>query len=58
MLNRRQFTLGIAAVAGASTLSSPLSAQAGPLRVGFLTVNSGALAAGGRQLEEGIKLLP
>ena len=56
MLNRRQFTLGIAAVAGASTLSSPLSAQAGPLRVGFLTVNSGALAAGGRQLEEGIKL--
>ena len=56
MLNRRHFTLGIAAVAGASTLSSPLSAQAGPLRVGFLTVNSGALAAGGRQLEEGIKL--
>jgi branched-chain amino acid transport system substrate-binding protein len=56
MLNRRQFSLGIAAVAGASTLSGPASAQAGALRVGFLTVNSGALAAGGRQLEEGIKL--
>ena len=56
MLNRRKFALGIAAVAGASTLSGPSSAQAGALRIGFLTVNSGALAAGGRQLEEGIKL--
>lgn len=56
MLNRRKFALGIAAVAGASTLSDPSSAQAGALRIGFLTVNSGALAAGGRQLEEGIKL--
>mgnify|MGYP006295240883 CR=1 FL=1 len=50
MLNRRKFALGIAAVAGASTLSGPSSAQAGALRIGFLTVNSGALAAGGRQL--------
>jgi branched-chain amino acid transport system substrate-binding protein len=56
MLNRRQFALGIAAVAGAPQLGSPANAQTGPLRVGFLTVNSGALAAGGRQLEEGIKL--
>jgi branched-chain amino acid transport system substrate-binding protein len=55
MLNRRQFTLGIGAVAGAG-FTSGLRAQSGPIRVGFLTVNSGALAAGGRQLEEGIRL--
>jgi branched-chain amino acid transport system substrate-binding protein len=55
MLNRRQFTLGIGAVAGAG-FASGLRAQSGPIRVGFLTVNSGALAAGGRQLEEGIRL--
>lgn len=57
MLDRRQFTLGVAAVAGAGALAPRgLGAQSGPIRVGFLTVNSGALAAGGRQLEEGIKL--
>lgn len=57
MLNRREFGLGIAAVAGTSTLSGRALAQGGgPIKVGFLTVNSGALAAGGRQLEEGIKL--
>ena len=56
MLNRRQFALGIAAVAGASGAIKGAAAQTGPIRVGFLTVNSGALAAGGRQLEEGIKL--
>lgn len=58
MINRREFALGIAAVGGTATLSSTgLLAQAGePVRVGFLTVNSGALAAGGRQLEEGIRL--
>lgn len=56
MLDRRKFTLGIAAVAASPALPGKASAQTGPLRVGFLTVNSGALAAGGRQLEEGIKL--
>ena len=54
MPNRRQVMLGIGAVAGAGLLGA--RAQAGPIRVGFLTVNSGALAAGGRQLEEGIRL--
>jgi branched-chain amino acid transport system substrate-binding protein len=57
MLNRREFGLGIAAsaaVLGASR--GALGQGAGPIRVGFLTVNSGALAAGGRQLEEGIRL--
>ena len=27
-----------------------------PLKVGFMTVRSGALAAGGRQMEEGLQL--
>ena len=31
-------------------------AQSEPLRIGFLTVRSGPLAAGGRQMEEGIQL--
>ena len=57
MLDRRQFTLGVTAVAGAGILAPRgLAAQSGPIRVGFLTVSSGALAAGGRQLEEGIRL--
>src|SRR5947209_15022444 len=32
------------------------AADKGPIRVGFLTVKSGALAAGGRQMEEGLAL--
>jgi branched-chain amino acid transport system substrate-binding protein len=32
-------------------------AQTEPLRIGFLTVRTGPLAAGGRQMEEGINLL-
>lgn len=32
------------------------AAEFGPVKVGFLTVRSGALAAGGRQMEEGLKL--
>jgi branched-chain amino acid transport system substrate-binding protein len=38
---------------------APLAAQAQssePIRIGFLTVRSGALAAGGKQMEEGIQL--
>jgi branched-chain amino acid transport system substrate-binding protein len=37
-------------------LAQPAQAQTEALRIGFLTVRSGALAAGGRQLEEGIQL--
>lgn len=36
-------------------LAAPARA-AEPLKVGFMTVRSGALAAGGRQMEEGLKL--
>ena len=35
---------------------APAHAQQEPLRIGFLTVRTGPLAAGGRQMEEGINL--
>jgi len=45
------------AVALAAFALAPLAfAQADPIRVGFLTIKSGALAAGGRQMEEGLTL--
>ena len=46
----------LAAAAASLLLGLPVQAQTEPLRIGFLTVRSGALAAGGRQLEEGIQL--
>jgi len=53
----RLFSLALAAVATAAMLHAPeAAAQGDPIRVGFLTVKSGALAAGGRQMEEGITL--
>jgi branched-chain amino acid transport system substrate-binding protein len=39
-----------------SVIPQLVQAQADPIRIGFLTVRSGALAAGGRQMEEGIQL--
>ncbi|HEX9397436.1 MAG TPA: ABC transporter substrate-binding protein [Burkholderiales bacterium] len=47
----------IACVAAAILLMwAEASAQTEPLRIGFLTVRTGPLAAGGRQMEEGINL--
>lgn len=40
-----------------AALAHPALAQNGPLRLGFLTVRTGPLAAGGKQMEEGINLL-
>src|ERR1051326_1142765 len=40
----------------AATASGPACGQSDPPRLGFLTVRTGALAAGGRQMEEGIQL--
>src|SRR4029453_16636757 len=37
-------------------LPQQATAQGDPIRVGFLTVRTGALAAGGKQMEEGILL--
>jgi branched-chain amino acid transport system substrate-binding protein len=44
--------LGTATVLAAA----PVSAQSEPIKLGFLTIKSGALAAGGRQMEEGLRL--
>jgi branched-chain amino acid transport system substrate-binding protein len=44
-------------LAALAALSSGAFAQNENLRVGFLTVRTGPLAAGGRQMEEGINLL-
>jgi branched-chain amino acid transport system substrate-binding protein len=55
---RRGFSIGtlmLGAVA-ASALSEFAQAQTEPIRVGFLTVRTGPLAAGGRQMEDGIQL--
>src|SRR5258708_981018 len=48
----------ISLAAAAVTLASPLpgAAQGEPLRLGFLTVRTGPLAAGGAQMEQGILL--
>jgi branched-chain amino acid transport system substrate-binding protein len=51
---RRRFVALLAAVAAALPWSS--QAQPEPIRIGFLTVRSGPLAAGGKQMEEGIQL--
>jgi branched-chain amino acid transport system substrate-binding protein len=56
-INRRQFVQG-AAVAGA-TLGFPaiVRAQAGPIRLGMLTVKTGPLASGGLDMERGTQML-
>lgn len=46
---------GAALTAIAAGFPLPMQAQE-PIRIGFLTVRSGALAAGGKQMEEGIQL--
>jgi branched-chain amino acid transport system substrate-binding protein len=59
LISRRSLFVSITAVACAcAAVSWPTlaSAQSEPLRLGFLTVRSGPLAAGGRQMEEGIQL--
>lgn len=45
-----------ASVLAAASLPASLHAQSDPIRIGFLTVRSGPLAAGGKQMEEGINL--
>jgi len=55
-MKRRQFNLAAAAAAAGILLPGIARAQSGPIRIGFLTVRTGALAAGGKQLEQGIEL--
>ena len=49
------FRAGVFAVLALSWVLDA-AAQTAPLRIGFLTVRTGPLAAGGRQMEEGINL--
>ena len=53
---RKWFGIGTVASVLATTFSGFAHAQTDPIRIGFLTVRTGALAAGGRQMEEGIQL--
>jgi branched-chain amino acid transport system substrate-binding protein len=46
----------LAAVAAFLGLLSTAAAQGDPIRIGFLTVRTGPLAAGGKQMEQGIQL--
>ena len=48
--------LAFAGVVAATLLPFQSAPAQEPLRIGFLTVRSGALAAGGKQMEEGIQL--
>jgi len=45
-----------ASVLAVAAVPATLNAQSEPIRIGFLTVRSGPLAAGGKQMEEGINL--
>ena len=53
---RRTFVASSVLAAVAAVLPWSSQAQPEPIRIGFLTVRSGALAAGGKQMEEGIQL--
>jgi branched-chain amino acid transport system substrate-binding protein len=48
----RRTVLGLGAAAGLLPVAAWADGQ--PLRIGFLTVNTGPLAAGGKQMEEGL----
>jgi branched-chain amino acid transport system substrate-binding protein len=53
--NRRTVLKGAFAATAISALKVPAAvAQPGPIKVGFLTVKSGALASGGLQMEQGM----
>jgi branched-chain amino acid transport system substrate-binding protein len=52
---RLSFALPLALFAAALSTAVPAADNA-PIRVGFLTIKSGALAAGGKQMEDGLRL--
>jgi len=57
-MTRNFIRTAVCALGAVASFAIPLSAQAqaDPIRIGFLTVRTGPLAAGGRQMEEGIQL--
>ncbi|TMG79754.1 MAG: ABC transporter substrate-binding protein, partial [Betaproteobacteria bacterium] len=56
--NRRRFIQSAAAAAGAAQLGFPAlaRAQGEPIRLGLLTVKTGALASGGIDMERGLTI--
>jgi branched-chain amino acid transport system substrate-binding protein len=57
-IERRRFIQAAGAAAGASALGFPsiLRAQAEPIRLGLLTIKTGALASGGIDMERGLNI--
>ena len=55
-LTRRKALLGAGGVGAGVLASLPAGAQSDPIRLGFLTVKTGPLAAGGIQMEQGMAL--
>src|SRR5947207_14257241 len=57
-MQRRRFIQAASAAAGASALGFPsiLRAQAQPIRIGLLTIKTGALASGGIDMERGLNI--
>ena len=53
---RKWLSLASAATLAAASFTLPAHAQGEPIRLGFLTIKSGALAAGGKQMEDGLRL--
>ena len=53
--HRRSFVLS-AALLACSLAGTALAADSEPIRLGFLTIHSGALAAGGKQMEDALRL--
>jgi branched-chain amino acid transport system substrate-binding protein len=56
--NRRRFVQAAGAAAGASALGFPaiVRSQAEPIRIGLLTIKTGALASGGIDMERGLTI--
>lgn len=54
-MGNKLLSLGAFALAFSCSLAA-LAETGGPVKLGFLTVKSGALAAGGKQMEEGLRL--
>src|SRR5205085_5398417 len=56
--NRRRFVKAASAAAGAATLGFPaiVRSQSEPIRLGLLTVKTGALASGGIDMERGLTI--
>ncbi|MFG1236198.1 ABC transporter substrate-binding protein [Xanthobacter autotrophicus DSM 597] len=54
-LTKRTTAAWLAATALSALMAVPAAAQQPPIKVGFMTVRSGALAAGGKQMEQGME---